>query len=102
MNTSDSDKKTSPEEQTETAVPDPEKNSETGGSDEIEIIVDPSKKHPKGRKSSKKVKSRPKKPSSEEILTRLMEKNQIIVKLLPRDWRERQRKIDGLPVLDDA
>lgn len=30
-----------------------------------------------------------------------MRRNQIIVKLLPKDWRERQRKIDGLPVLDD-
>lgn len=30
-----------------------------------------------------------------------LRRNQIIVKLLPRDWRERQRKIDGLPVPDD-
>jgi len=81
MNTSDNDKKTSPEEQAETAVPDAEKNTEVDCPDEIEIIVNPSKKRPKGRKSSKKAKSRPKRPSSEEILSRLMEKNQVIVKL---------------------
>jgi|19_taG_2_1085344.scaffolds.fasta_scaffold00041_86 DNA polymerase III alpha subunit len=31
-----------------------------------------------------------------------MKRNQILVKLLPKNWRERQREIDGLPLLDDA
>lgn len=51
------------------------------GSDEIEIIVDPSRKRHKRDKSAKRTKSQPKKPSEEEILSRLMEKNQAIVKL---------------------
>ena len=31
-----------------------------------------------------------------------LKRNEVIVKLLPRDWRERQREADGLPLFDDA
>jgi DNA polymerase III alpha subunit len=31
-----------------------------------------------------------------------MKRNQIIVRLLPKDWKNKQRELDGLPVLADA
>jgi molecular chaperone GrpE len=81
MNKQDSDKNMVPDPSEKLAAPGPEQPGESSEAEEIEIISDPPKKLSKTDKSAKKAKSRSKKPSDEEVLTRLMEKNQVIVKL---------------------
>jgi hypothetical protein len=95
MNTSNSDEKSSREAQPDTPIPEQDTIIETSTPDELEIIQETRSEHHRSGKSSKKTKSQPRHPSKEEILSRLAEKNQIIVQLNKTNF-DNSKKIQEL------